>query len=122
MSPIPTLTQPLEPGVYWVAEEQSWNVVPKHLGPTWQEDSAWDGENEGLRYVLPELTLGWQILKWIGENVKGDDVDIDGNRLPFVPTGEQSRFILWWYAIDESGRFAYRQGVLQRLKGWGRPR
>jgi phage terminase large subunit-like protein len=113
-------TAVLEPGVYWVAEDQAWNVVPKHLGPTWQEDPAWDGDNEGLRYILPEFTLGWQILKWIGENVLGDDVDIEGNRLPFIPTGEQSRFILWWYAIDENGRFSYRQGVLQRLKGWGK--
>jgi phage terminase large subunit-like protein len=30
------------------------------------------------------------------------------------------RFILWWYAIDARGRFIYREGVLQRLKGWGK--
>jgi hypothetical protein len=34
-------------------------------------------------------------------------------------TLEQLRFVLWWYAVDESGEFVYRTGVLQRLKGWG---
>jgi hypothetical protein len=37
----------------------------------------------------------------------------------FSLTLEQLRFLLWWYAIDESGRFVYQSGVLQRLKGWG---
>ncbi|WIM95779.1 terminase [Actinoplanes oblitus] len=30
------------------------------------------------------------------------------------------RFILWWYAVGHRGRFIYRKGVLQRLKGWGK--
>ena len=38
--------------------------------------------------------------------------------MPFVPTNEQKRFILWWYAIDADGKFVFREGVLQRLKGW----
>jgi hypothetical protein len=38
---------------------------------------------------------------------------------PWRFTDEQYRFLLWWYAIDESGRFIYRRGVLRRLKGWG---
>ena len=63
--------------------------------------------------MLPELTLGWQILAWIEANL----LDDEGG--PFKPTREQSRFILWWYAIDENGRFTYREGILQRLKGWG---
>lgn len=39
---------------------------------------------------------------------------------PWVCTDEQERFVSWWYAIDERGRFIYRDGVLQRLKGWGK--
>jgi hypothetical protein len=109
-----------EPGVFWDEKTESWDVVPKHLGPTWQENPTWDGVNVGEKYILPEFTLGWQILAWISENLLGDDMDENGERLPFVPTGEQTRFILWWYAIDETGRFAFRQGVLQRLKGWGK--
>lgn len=36
-----------------------------------------------------------------------------------MPTKEQKRFILWWYAIDAQGKFIYRDGVLGRIKGWG---
>lgn len=111
--------QTTEPGVYWLKDEQRWHVVPKTLGPTWQEDPNWDGENEAYRYVLPEFTLGWQILRWISENLLGDELDEFGERKPWTPTAEQARFILWWYAVDETGRFSYRQGVFQRLKGHG---
>jgi hypothetical protein len=83
------------------------------LGPTWQK-------NEDGSFKLPELTLGWQILRWIEDNLLSDETDAYGKRLPFKPTKEQARFILWWYAIDETGRFIYREGVLQRLKGWGK--
>src|SRR5690606_33355988 len=40
--------------------------------------------------------------------------------LPFVPTNEQFRFILWWYAVDVAGMFVYRQGLLRCLMGWGK--
>lgn len=35
-------------------------------------------------------------------------------------TPEQFRFVLWFYAVDENGRFLYRDLTLQRLKGWGK--
>jgi hypothetical protein len=38
----------------------------------------------------------------------------------FIPTDEQARFLLWWYAVDDNGRFSYRNGVLRRMKGWGK--
>lgn len=38
----------------------------------------------------------------------------------FMPTDEQARFLVWWYAVDEFGRFVYRNGLLRRLKGWGK--
>lgn len=61
------------------------------------------------------MTLGHQIVAWCTKYLN----DIDGNgRWKF--THEQYRFILWWYAVDERGRFVYRKGVLQRLKGWGK--
>lgn len=65
------------------------------------------------KFILPERTLGWQVLRWIRRWVGGER----GGK--FAPTKEQARFILWWYAIDEQGSFIYRDGVLQRLKGWG---
>lgn len=77
-----------------------------YLGPTWvQDDSGW---------VLPELTLGWEIAMWCSTWLRG----MDGGAWRFTP--EQLRFVLWWYAVDSTGRFAYRTGVLQRMKGWGK--
>lgn len=82
-------------------------LEPILLGPTWRKhlDGSW---------VLPEHTLGWQIAGWCAEYLRNDQ----GGPWKFTP--EQLRFILWWYAVDGDGRFVYRKGVLQRLKGWGK--
>ena len=120
MSPIPTLTQNLAPGVYeleeydfddWMNGRIDWKVMPAYMGKVWERDAIG-------RFVLPEFTLGWQILKWVTENLLSDESSED-EIIPFEPTDEQKRFILWWYAVDENGQFVYREGVLQRLKGWG---
>lgn len=80
------------------------SLDPVFIGPTWKRnDGRWD---------LPEFTLGWQIAGWCAEYLAGK------GGMPWKFTKEQLRFILWWYAIDKSGRFTYRTGVLQRLKGW----
>lgn len=81
-------------------------VVPFVMGPVWAKTP------EG-QWNLPERTLGWQVIGWIGANLL-----LDGE--PFPLTGEQIRLILWIYAIDEHGRFVYRDIVLQRMKGWGK--
>jgi hypothetical protein len=80
---------------------------PSLIGPTWQRnpDGSW---------VLPELTLGWDILGWVSIKL----TDPDGE--PFTCTPEQARFLLWYYAVDTRGKFIYRQATLQRLKGWGK--
>lgn len=84
------------------------DALPPHTyGPTWMKTD--DG-----KWLLPERTLGWQIAGWTYKYLKG----ADGK--PWRFTAEQLRFILWWYATDERGRFVYRKGVLQRLKGWGK--
>lgn len=77
-----------------------------YIGPTW-------ARNEDGRWVLPEYTLGWQVAQWCTDYLTAEDGS------PWVFTMEQLRFVLWWYAVDRSGRFVYRTGVLQRLKGWG---
>lgn len=77
------------------------------IGPTWSRNS--DGG-----WCLPELTLGWEIAMWCTKWLRG----MDGKAWKFTP--EQLRFVLWWYAVDERGRFNYRTGVLQRMKGWGK--
>ncbi len=68
--------------------------------------------------VLPERTLGWEILGWTREYLLQPDGPQAGD--PWVFTQEQARFILNWYAIDEAGRFAYRYGMFRRMKGHGK--
>lgn len=126
-----TVTEHRPPGIYprfddsltdWALWEQEldWDVVPYTLGPTWDRNPFWDGPRDPQGYILPKLTLGWQILDWIAANLLADETDDHGNPLPFDLTDEQKRFILWFYAIDEDGRFEYREVVLQRLKGHGK--
>lgn len=86
-----------------------------HHGPTWEPNPLWrPGQPAAQKYVLPERSLGWHILWWISKNLRDDEGG------PFKPTAEQSRFILWMYAVDEHGSFTYRDIVLQRIKGWGK--
>lgn len=82
-------------------------VTPNALGPTWQKDASGN-------WLIPEHSLGWQIAAWCADYLRGPDGG------PWMFTDEQFRFLLWWYAIDEDGRWAYRTGVLQRCKGWGK--
>lgn len=83
------------------------DMVPERIGPVWQTGP--DG-----RWVLPERTLGWGVLGWCGAHLQQQ------RGVPWRFTLEQARFVLWWYAVDARGRFRYRDGVLQRLKGWGK--
>lgn len=85
-------------------ERYEWG--PTAIGPTWQRD--------GKGWLLPERSLGWTMLGWCATYLQA------GRDEPWLFTDEQSRFLLWWYAVDENGRFLYRDGVLQRLKGWGK--
>lgn len=82
-------------------------VEPVHLGPTWQR-------GEDGKFILPKYTLGWQSLAWTKKFLK------HGDGRPWTFTPEQARWWLWWFAVDEHGTFLYSQGVLQRLKGWGK--
>ena len=93
-------------------EEENLLPAPSHyIGPTWRKnlDGTW---------FLPEKTLGWGVLNWLAAYVKTPGGDNAGE--PFMPTLEQARFLLWWYAVDDNGKFVYRSGVLRRMKGWGK--
>ena len=84
---------------------------PVAYGPTWRRDG--DG-----KFVLPERTLGWQVLGWTHEFLRQPDGPDAGQ--PWKATAEQARFLLWWYAVDERGRWLFPYGVLRRVKGWGK--
>lgn len=82
-------------------------VEPDFIGPTWMR-------NEDGTWYLPERTLGWEIAGWCSKYLLNPQDS--SKQWRFTP--EQLRFVLWWYAIDENGRFLYQSGVLQRRKGW----
>lgn len=87
-------------------------VDPWTIGPTWLR-------GEDGKFLLPEKTLGWDIINWWYKYLRTPGGPRAGE--PFMPTLEQARFIVWWYAVDpESGRFTYRSGTLRRMKGWGK--
>lgn len=67
---------------------------------------------------IPERTLGWYILAWAFKYLAQPDGPDAGD--PFLFTDEQMRLVLWWYAVDEQGRFLYNSGVIRRMKGWGK--
>lgn len=81
--------------------------APVTVGPVWQVDKRG-------HWVLPEATLGWDALGWCGTELQ------HGYQTPWRFTLEQARFLLWWYAVDEHGRWLADDFVLQRLKGWGK--
>lgn len=85
---------------------------PAHvIGPTWQKTT-------NGKWYLPEKTLGWGVIEWLFLNALSPGGIHAGEG--FWPTNEQARFLAWWYAVDDTGRFAYRSGVLRRMKGWGK--
>lgn len=90
-----------------LSEGDAPRVEPVRIGPSWQRD-------EFGRWLLPERTLGWHAVAWAAENLQ------QASGLPWRYTPEQLRLTLWWYALDEHNRFIYRDGVIQRLKGWGK--
>jgi hypothetical protein len=63
-------------------------------------------------------TVGFHVLDWCWEYIRQPDGPNAGG--PFELTQEQARFVLWWYAFDESGRWVFDRGVLRRSKGWGK--
>lgn len=84
---------------------------PWIVGPTWER-------GEDGKFILPKYTLGWDVINWLYKYVLTPGGPHAGK--PFMPTYEQARFIVWWYAVDENGRFIYREGILRRMKGWGK--
>lgn len=67
---------------------------------------------------LPERTLGWGVLNWGSKYLAQPDGDHAGDTWKY--TNEQARFLLWFYAVDETGRFIFNKGMLSRAKGWGK--
>lgn len=81
---------------------------PADVGPIWLKDTFGN-------WLLPEYTLGWDIIAWAETNLSALR---GGGKLELTP--EQMRVILWHYAIDENGEFTYEFSVYQAFKGAGK--
>ena len=76
------------------------------------------GYNEDGTWSMPQWSLGPQVVRWIETYLRQPDGPLAGEA--FTLTLEQARFVQWWYAVDERGRFLHTRGVLRRSKGWGK--
>lgn len=74
----------------------------------------------------PDLTLGYEVAAWIEGKLKregfGGLIQPNGPRArkPFRLTPRQLSFLVWWYAIDEDGRWLFNHGVRRLAKGSGK--
>lgn len=67
---------------------------------------------------IPELTLGYEALVWAGTYLRHTNGMRAGKSWEF--TREQARFVLWFYAVDETGRWLFDRGDRRLAKGSGK--
>lgn len=67
---------------------------------------------------LPEFSLGYSALGWIETNLRVPSGVYAGR--PFECTFDQALFLLWWYAVDSSGKWLFKRGVRRLAKGSGK--
>nr|PZM98729.1 MAG: terminase [Thermocrispum agreste] len=67
---------------------------------------------------VPQLTLGWEVVRWASKYLRHPNGPRAGQRWQFIDS--QVRFLLWWYAVDEEGRWLFHHGVRRLAKGSGK--
>lgn len=73
---------------------------------------------ETLPAGVPDLTLGWGAAKWASKYLRHPNGPRVGERWEFI--NSQLRFLLWFYAIDESGQWLFNHAVRRLAKGSGK--
>lgn len=68
--------------------------------------------------AVPERSLGRGVFCWCQEYIRQPDGPDAGAQWRFTP--EQIRFLHYFYAVDDRGRFLWSRAVLRRAKGWGK--
>lgn len=63
-------------------------------------------------------TLGVGVVEWMRDNLVQPDGPHAGE--PFRPSPDQVDFLLWFYALDEHGRWLFNLGVRRQAKGKGK--
>lgn len=67
---------------------------------------------------LPKFTLGYEALAWAAKYLRHPNGIRAGKAWQF--TREQARFVLWFYALDETGRWLFHHGARRLAKGSGK--
>lgn len=67
---------------------------------------------------LPERTLGYEALAWAAKYLRHPNGIRAGKAWQF--TREQARFVLWFYALDDAGRWLFHHGARRLAKGSGK--
>lgn len=67
---------------------------------------------------LPTYTLGWGAARWAAQYLRHPNGPRAGQPWEFTPS--QLRFLLWWYALDDEGRWLYTHGARRLAKGSGK--
>lgn len=77
---------------------------------------------DGLPAGWPEdyelSSLGWEILDWGHAHLAQPDGETAGR--PWEWRRWQIRWVVWWYAVDASGRFLFDRGQVVLIKGGGK--
>ena len=66
---------------------------------------------------LPKLTLGYQVVKWIEDNLLQPNGPRAKHRVNLLPS--QVEYLLHFYAVDENLEWFYNRAVRRRSKGKG---
>lgn len=67
---------------------------------------------------LPALTLGYEAILWAEKYLIQPNGPNAGQ--PFRFTQSQGRFVLWWYALDDQGRWLFHHSARRWAKGAGK--
>lgn len=67
---------------------------------------------------IPDLTLGWEVVRAATKYLKQPNGPRAGQRFQFADS--QIRFLLWFYALDEDGQWLYHHAVRRLAKGSGK--
>lgn len=81
-------------------------------------DVAPSSRLETLPPGIPELTLGYEAIRWAEHWLRQPNGPTAGR--PFRFTRDQGRFLLWWYALDHDGQWLYSHGARRLAKGSGK--
>lgn len=84
--------------------------------PSFAEDGVAAADRlDTLPDGVPMFTLGWEALAFAAKYLRHPDGERQGERWVFTP--RQTRFILWYYAVDDNGDWLFGHAARRLSKG-----